>query len=343
MFIGLLLAIVSGACFGICFLPVRYINKFAWENIWFVYSLFAVLVFPVLLGFVTIPALPSLYREIGWRMNLLVISAGLLNGLAVIMYGLALIRIGMAVVNALGNGVSLVLGAFVPLLVQHREAMRGRLGVSLFLGLALAVPGLVLCGVAASQRDRVSAYMDSERQKRHSGPSSALTGVLLAAGFGVLQPFMNFGLAFADDYMKLARAHGTAEVFASNAFYIAFLPPSLLTSGLYFAFLWRKNGTLGQFRGPDVLRYYLGCLVIAVIWFLGMILYGWVMPWMKGYGPVLGWPVFMAAITIFSAVVEYFYGDWRGRALRTLCHGLMTLTISIGILGYTNFLIEKIA
>lgn len=122
-----------------------------------------------------------------------------------------------------------------------------------------------------------------------------------------------------------------------------FLPASLLTSGLDFAFLWNKNGTLGRFRAPDVLRYCLGCLRITVIWFSGMILYGWVMPLMKGYGPVLGWPVDMAAIAIFSAVVEYFYGDWRGRALRTLCYGLMTLTVSIGILAYTNFLIEKIA
>jgi hypothetical protein len=106
MFIGLLLAIVSGACFGICFLPVRYINTFAWENIKFVFSLFAVLIFPVLLGFATIPSLPSFYREIGWQMNLIVILAGLLNGLLVIMYGLALIRIGMAEVNAVGNGIS---------------------------------------------------------------------------------------------------------------------------------------------------------------------------------------------------------------------------------------------
>ena len=86
----------------------------------------------------------------------------------------------------------------------------------------------------------------------------------------------------------------------------------------------------------------MACLLIAVIWFLGMILYGWIMPLMKGYGPVLGWPVLMAAISIFSAVVEYFHGDWGGRALRTLCYGLVVLTASIGIFGYANFLIEKL-
>jgi L-rhamnose-H+ transport protein len=339
---GVLLAVVSGACFGVCFLPVRYITNFAWENTWFVYSLFALLVFPVLLGIATTPSLERLYLEAGWRMNLIVISAGLLNGLAVVFYGLALVRIGMAVVNALGNGVSLVLGLFIPLFIQHRDAMRGQLGLTLLLGMCLAVLGMVWCGVAAAQRDAASAYMGAEQQKQTVGKASAVIGVLLAAAFGVLQPLMNFGLAFADNYMKLAAAHGTADVFSSNAFYIAFLPPSLLTSGLYFVFLWKKNGTLKQFRAPNVLSHCLACVLIAVIWFLGMILYGWIMPVMKGYGPVLGWPVLMAAISIFSAVVEYFYGDWRGRALRTLCYGLLALTVSIGIFGYANSLIEKV-
>jgi L-rhamnose-H+ transport protein len=343
MFIGLLLAILSGACFGICFVPVRYMKEFAWENIWFVYSLLAVVIFPVLLGLVTIPCVLGLYREIGWRMNLLVIAAGLVSGVGVVMYGLALVRIGMALVNALGNGISLVLGAFVPLLIQHREVIHSALGLCLLLGLAFAVPGLVICAMAASQRNQDSAYMDAQQQKGHGRARMVMVGVLLAIGFGLLQPAMNFGLAFAGDYMKIGRAHGTREAFAANAFYLPYLPPSLLTSGLYFAFLWKKNRTLGQFRGPKLLRHCLWCALIAVIWFGGMILYGWAMPWMKSYGPIIGWPVCMTSITLFSAGVEYFYGDWHGRALRTLSYGLAALIVSIAILSYANLLIEKMA
>jgi L-rhamnose-H+ transport protein len=339
MFIGLLLAILSGVCFAVCFVPVRYMNKFAWENIWFVYSLLAVVIFPVLLGMVTIPNMLGLYREVGWRMNVLVILAGLISGAGVVMYGLALVRIGMALVNALGNGISLVLGAFVPLFIQHREAIRGPLGLSLLLGLAFAVPGVVICAIAASKRDQDSAYMDAEQQKGRNRARTALVGVVLAIGFGVLQPAMNFGLAFAGDYMKLAKVHGTSDAFTANAFYIPCLLPSMLSSGLYFAYLWKKNKTLVQFREPNLLRYCLWCLLIAVIWFAGMILYGWAMPWMKTYGPIIGWPVCMASITLFSAVVEYFYGDWHGRALRVLCYGLVALTVAIAIFGYANWLV----
>jgi len=343
MFIGLLIVIISGSCFGVCFFPVRYMNKFAWENIWFVYSLLALVLFPILVGWATIPGMVGLYREVGWRLNLIVLAAGLLGGASVVMYGQALIRVGMAVVNALGNGVSLVLGAFIPLIIQHRNAMRGRLGLSLSVGVVLAVAGLVICCQAAGQRDQASAYMDAEQQKASSHVRGVIVGLLLAVGFGVLQIIMNLGLAFADDYMKIAKAHGTSDMFTANAFYIPSLVPTMFTSVIYFAFLWKRNRTLAQFRGPNLLRYCLWCVLIAVIWFLGMLLYGWAMTWMRGYGPIVGWPVFMVAITVCSAVLEYFYGDWRGRALRTLNVGLGALTISVAVFAYANMLIQAAA
>jgi len=340
MFIGLVIAILSGACFGVCFFPVRYMNKFAWENIWFLYSLIAVVLFPILVGWATTPHMWGLYHEVGWKLNLIVMAAALLSGAGVVMYGQALIRIGIALVNSLGNGVSLVLGSFIPLIFQHRDAMSGRLGISLLLGAVLSVVGLVICGQAAAQRDQASVYMDADTQKGSSHARAALIGVALAVGFGILQIIMNLGLAFADDYMKIAKAHGTSDAFTANAFYIPLLVPSMVTSGLYFAYLWKKNRTLSQLRSPGVGIYCLWCVLIAVIWYAGMLLYGWAMTWMQSYGPVIGWPVFMAAISLSSAVLEYAYGDWHGRALRTLCVGLGALTVSIGVFAYANLLIQ---
>jgi hypothetical protein len=137
MFIGLLLALLSGFCYGICFLPMRYMNKFAWENTWFVYSLFGVLILPVLRGWLAMPFLFDLYRQVGWRTNSIMLALGFISGAAAVLYGLALIRIGMALVNAIGNGISIVLGSSIPLLIQHREALQGRLGFALVSGVIL--------------------------------------------------------------------------------------------------------------------------------------------------------------------------------------------------------------
>lgn len=207
------------------------------------------------------------------------------------------------------------------------------------LGLVFAVLGVAI-SAAAAQHKQESAYLHADARKGQDRVRTALVGILLAAGFGLIQPLYNFGLAFTDDYMKLAGLHGASDAFTSVAFFIPYLAPSFLSSCLYFGFLWKKNRSFGQLRGPHWLRYYALTSAIALVWFAGILLYGWAMPWMKTFGPVVGWPVNLIAITILSAVVEYFYGDWHGKPLRMLTCGLIALTISIAIFGYANLLLQ---
>ena len=340
MFVGFLLSVLSGVCYGVCYIPVRYINKFAWENIWFLQSGIKLVLLPILVGGLAIPSFWGLYREIGWRVNLLIVVGGLYGGVTTVLLGLALVRTGMAVANSVANGISLLIGAFVPLIIQHHEAMHGRLGGSLLLGIVFAVLGLSYCAIAASRQDRESAYMDPELQNGRSHARSMLVGVLLAVASGVL-PTMNLGLAFAGHYMELAKARGTSEGFTSLALFAPLSVASFISSSFYYGFLWKKNGTLAQFRGPNLPRYGLACGVIAVIWFVAMILYGWAMPWMKSYGPIIGWPVCLTVQLLSSAAVEYCYGDWRGRALWTLTFALAALTISVALFAYAGLLIQR--
>jgi len=67
--------------------------------------------------------------------------------------------------------------------------------------------------------------------------------------------------------------------------------------------------------------------------------YGWAMPWMKTYGPIIGWPVCLTVQLVVSAVIEYFCGDWRGRALRTLVCANCSNT-SVALFAYATALIH---
>jgi hypothetical protein len=176
MFIGLLLALLSGFCYGICFLPMRYMNKFAWENTWFVYSPFGVLILPVLTGWLAMPFLFDLYRQVGWRTNSIMLALGFISGAVAVLYGLALIRIGVALVNAIGNGISIVLGSSIPLLIQHREALQDRLGFALVSGVIL---GSLSCLTAfplpscPSRRSSTPGSTARAPMERSSTPRSA--------------------------------------------------------------------------------------------------------------------------------------------------------------------------
>lgn len=341
MLIGILLAILSGVMLGTCFVPMRYMKRFAWENTWFVWVFCGCVVFPPLIAWLTIPALAAVMREVGLRLNLIILGVGLIAGASGILFGRALAKVGLVLANSLSNGVSLAMGSFVPLVVQHREVLGGRIGLVLIAGIALAVGGVVVMAIAGSQRKQESAYMQIDYQGGRRLRIVALQGIVLAIAAGLLTPLQNLGIAFAGDFMKVARAHGSSEVFMTFAFYIPYLGTSFVSNGIYCAVLWRKNRTLKQFRGPHAARYTGMAIGMAAAWMGGMLLYGWAMPWMKSFGPVIGWPVCLASTSLTAAIVEYFYGDWEGRALRTLLCGLLALTLSIAAFAWSNLLLQR--
>lgn len=341
MLTGILLSVLSGVLMGVCFLPMRYMKQFAWENTWFVWVLTGCIILPCLIAYLSIPSLLGVFREVGLRLNLIVLAVGLVAGTSGILFGRALGKVGITLANSLSNGVSLVIGSFVPLAIQHRGVLHSKVGLYIFAGLGLAVVGVIICAVAGSQREQESAYMQIDYHHGTRFAAIALQGIALSIAAGLLTPLQNLGIAFAGDYMKVAEAHGASQVFMTFAFYVPYLGTSFVSNAIYCASLWKKNHTLKQFRESHAIRYTLMAVAIAGVWMVGMLLYGWAMPWLGAFGPVIGWPVSLASMNLGAAGAEYLYGDWKGQSLRTLSYGLLTLTLSIGFFTYTNWLIQR--
>jgi L-rhamnose-H+ transport protein len=342
MFTGMLLAVLSGVCLGVCFLPMRYMTKFAWENTWFVWVISGCLIFPPIIAYLTIPSFLQVLAQVGLRLNLIMLGVGLVAGMSGICIGRAIGMVGITLTNSLSNGVALTVGAFVPLVIQHREALHGKVGMSLIAGLGLGALGVVILAIAGARRKQASAYMKIDYKGGSRMMAIALTGIILSITSGLLTPLQNFGIAFGGQFMKVAQAHGASEAFMTFAFYVPYLGTSFVSNGIYCAHLWKKNGSLRQFREPGGLRFTAMGVGMAVVWMCGMMFYGWAMPYMKTYGPVIGWPVMLASINLASAAVEYCYGDWKGEALRVLGYGLLVLTLSIAMFAYSNLLIQKL-
>lgn len=341
MYTGILIAVLAGICLGTCFLPMRYMKAFAWENTWFVWSFTGLVILPPLIALLTVPDLFEIFSEIGWNTTAAVLGVGLVAGTSGIFLGRGLAIAGMAIANSVMNGVSLVVGSFVPLIKNHPEALSGRIGGTLLGGLLLAVAGVVICSVAGSQRSKESAYSTVGKDTKRSGRAIALAGIVLCLIAGMLTPLQNIGLDYAGRMTEIAHSHGAPDAFKSFVYFIPYLGASFVSNGIYFAILWRKNGTLKQFRGPQAARYVGLASLMAVVWMLGIILYGWAIPWIGSYGPVIVWPMMLVTTSIASALAEYLYGDWEGRALRTLGLGLTALSLSIVMFSYSNYIIQQ--
>jgi L-rhamnose-H+ transport protein len=340
MALGILLSVLSGIMFGICFTPMRYLKAFAWENAWFVWNLCACLMLPALIATLTIPSVCDVFREIGWRLNSAMLGVGLLAGVSAIAFGLGLARLGTTLVNSLCNGVALIAGSFIPLIVQHREALEGWTGALVIAGFVLSLAGVGICARAGSLRQQPSAYMERASATLRSRRRIIWQGILLSITAGLLTPLVNLGLAFGDDFMQVARNHGASQAFMSFAVYVPFFATSFLSNGVYCVYLWRANGSYQEFTQPRSLYLIALAAVMAVLWVGGNLLYGWALPSMQSYGPILGWPICLVSCSITAALVECAYGDWRGNALFTLAVGLAILIASIATFAYASLLLQ---
>ncbi len=63
--LGFLLLFVAGAMNGSFTLPMKFTREWAWENTWLVWTIFALVIFPPLLTFLTVPALGEVYAQTG--------------------------------------------------------------------------------------------------------------------------------------------------------------------------------------------------------------------------------------------------------------------------------------
>jgi len=62
--LGLTLGIIAGAFLGSFALPMKKIKRWEWENTWVMYSVWALIVFPWILAFFTIPEFPAVYGSV---------------------------------------------------------------------------------------------------------------------------------------------------------------------------------------------------------------------------------------------------------------------------------------
>ena len=299
--------------------------------------------FPPVIAAVFIPHLAEVYRQVGSRLTFAVIGSGLVAGWSGILYGLGISKLGLAGANALANGLSMAIGSFLPLVLQHANVLRTRLGAGFIVGLSLALSGVFVSAYASHVRSRIRSK-EGPSAAGYAGfsPRNAWIGIAVSIAAGLLFPLQNLGIAFAGDFMKTARSLGANEAFMTYAYYVPYFGASFVGNGIYCAVMWRRKGTLREWGFEETRRYLGWILVMAVAWTVAMLTYGWAMPYMRGYGPVVGWPVTMATGNLAAATVEYLYGDWRGRPLGILAVGLLLLTMAIGTFGFCNAYLQGI-
>jgi L-rhamnose-H+ transport protein len=328
---GLFILVLAGVMNASFTLPMKYARRWAWENTWLAWTVFALLLLPPLVAYSTVPHLDDLYGSGGADNVLDVVGFGAGWGVAQVFFGLAVDAIGIALTFSLVLGTSAAVGTLVPLLRLHPERLNTAPEPGLLAGVGLVLAGVLVCAVAGRQREKAL--------KVHTGPrKNATFGLVLAILCGFGASFVNLGLAFGAPLVQSARTLGASPLNASNAVWMPLMLAGAVPNLLYCIFLLRKNRTGSNFRSGGIGHWTLAFLM-AVCWFGSTILYGISTVRLGALGPIVGWPVFMSLIVITASLLGMFTGEWKNSGtspLRIQWIGVTLLVLAVFILAATS-------
>src|SRR6202041_2439852 len=144
--------------------PMKWMSRWSWENIWLVWSVCSLLIFPLLAAWLTVPHLFAGYAKIAPDTILRVILFGFAWGIAQVLFGLSVDKIGMALTFSIVLGTSAAVGTIFPFIRLHSELLLTSVGFLVIAGIACVSLGMVLCAQAGFRREREAGAAPQPRQ-----------------------------------------------------------------------------------------------------------------------------------------------------------------------------------
>jgi L-rhamnose-H+ transport protein len=342
---GLVLLVLAGIMNATFSLPMKFTKRWAWENTWLVWSLFALVMLPPLIAYATVPDMGTVYRQAGTGIVLAVALFGAGWGVAQVLFGLALEIIGIALTFSIVLGLSAAMGSLIPLLRLHHDRIVTPAGLTALGGIVLVLAGVAVCAAAGRMREKAAAV---DEQAAIAGPAAQIklvnqprktafaTGLLIAVASGICASMMNFGIAFGGPILDAATHAGAKPYFTVNAVWLPLLLAGAVPNVMYCIYLMQRNQTASNYAQRGTAVYVLLALIMACFWFGSSLLYGASLAQLGELGAVLGWPLFMSLIVIVASVLGVVTGEWRAagpRPLRLQMCGVGVLIVAVVVLS----------
>ena len=345
--IGFLLTLVAGTSVGVSMWPLKWARIWNWENFWFVYALFSLIIMPFGLAFSVLPHLGHVYASLSLHEILLPFCFGVLWGFAQLGAGICVHRLGLAVAGAVLNGTGAAFGTVIPLISLHREMAFQTSGLLILAGVFMMVFGAAFCGwsgylreLEAKQRGIGAGFAQHEVAMRQSSFSSSayLLTIGIAIGAGVFSALLNIALAYGGGIMKLAQSEGGQIAWTPFAVWpIALLGGAIVNIG-YAAYLISKNKSWGQFTHG--FREVVNPVFAAGLWMAGIALYSSGTTYLGSLGISIGFAVFMIAMIVSGQAAGLLTGEWhqmKPRTYRPFLAGIGLLLMAVLVIGFSRY------
>jgi len=358
---GVIFHFIGGFASGSFYIPYKKVKGWAWESFWIVGGIFSWLVVPPLAAWLTVPHFGDIIAATNGKILILTYFFGLLWGIGGLTYGLGVRYLGVSLGSTIILGLCSVFGALVPAIYYQFSPTTGKDSIGMLasshwgqlvlLGIFICVIGIIICGRAGTLKERdlskEGAAVNENKDYRFG------LGITVAIVSGVLSACFAFGIdagaAMADAANVAWRAaeHITDTrnfLYKNNVTYIVILWGGLTTNFIWCMILNARNKTFGNYtdKKTPLLKNYIFSALAGTTWFLQFFFYG--MGESKLGNGASSWILHMAFIILVANMWGLILKEWKGvskKALTTLVVGIITILLSVLLVGYGNNVKDK--
>lgn len=334
--IPLLLVLLASLFQGTFGLGMKFIKPLAWEAWWVVHVTVAMLLFPWMWAFLSVPNLCTVLVQSTGEAMLRGALFGFLWGIGGIMFGVSVRYVGVSLTYGIVMGLAALMGSLLPLL-QIKDIGGNPALPSVIAGMALLLVGVAIAAFAGLRRDAVQAAENKQAANIQQGRAFRV-GLAIAITSGVLSALLNVGFAGTESIGQKAEAIGALARNSSLARWVVVLVGAYLMNIGYAGFLLIKNRSYISFSAAGAGKACCWAVIAGLLWFAALGVYGQGAALMGSLGPVIGWPMMLGLSLIVSNVLAVWTGEWRGAAgsLKIMVAGVAVLILACCLLGYAN-------
>ena len=332
--VGILMGLLAGLVNGIFLLPMRYAKKWAWENVWLFFSIFSTILLPWVAAWVAVPHLLEVFRSASFAAFLPGLLAGLVWGVAQVMYGLSCGMVGIAIGSAVISCTAIISGTLGPMIVYAPSKLFSSASMVLLVATVLIVAGVYMYGKAGANKERETA---GAKDKQLVGGSFRV-GLIMCLVCGVLGTAFVYGGKSSTALVEAAKAQGASPVLAFYVAYVVTFNAGAVPGILFSLYKLTKNKTGPNFLTSGALLWNLGmAAAMALLWYSGLLLYGMASEELGRLGASVAFALFSSGTILFANLFGWLAGEWKGASRQTIqgfVKGMAFIVCAILILAF---------
>ena len=334
---------IGGVSAASCYLPGTQTRKWSWHTFWLVQALFAWIVMPVIVGWLTVPGFFNILIHAPSKPFWTAFLLGAAYGFGGMSFGKAIRHIGYSLTYTISIGISAVVGTLLPLMIFGGlgQFFTKNGGTIALFGMILSMLGVTICGWAGfnKERDIKDASVKTQFNMR--------IGLLLTIVAGLLSGVFNLSLEYGKPIADMAAQNGAGN-FQGNAKMIISTSGCFAVNFIWFIVVAIRNKTLKEFipnqhlSGKEVFRNWSWSAFAGMLWCFQFFFYGLGHVQMGDF-QFVSWVLHMSMLIFFSYIVGLIMKEWKTVKPKTyilLIMGLLVLVASFCITSYGSYIGE---